>query len=95
MIRCKLSALFAILFLTTSSFAQLTVPPDGGNKKASVSERIGITDVTIHYERPGEKGREGKTWSGMVHSGFKDLSFGSRQYLADGGQMKTHNHFYY
>ncbi len=51
----KLSALFAILFLTASSFTQLTVPPDGGNKKASVSERIGIgiTDVTIHYDRPG------------------------------------------
>lgn len=73
----KLSALFAILFLTTSLFAQLTLPPDGGNKKASVSERIGITDVTIHYDRPGVKGREGKIWNGLVHSGFKDLGFGS------------------
>ncbi len=73
----KLSALFAILFLTTSLFAQLTVPPNGGNKKASVSERIGITDVTIHYDRPAVKGREGKIWNGLVHSGFRDLGFGS------------------
>lgn len=40
----KLSSLFAILLLAPSLFAQLTVPPDGGNKKASVSERIGITE---------------------------------------------------
>lgn len=73
----KLSALFAIPFLTTSLFAQLTVPPSGGNKKASVSERIGITDVTIHYNRPGVKGRVGKIWNGLVHSAFKDLGFGS------------------
>ena len=34
----------------TVSFAQipLTVVPSGGNKKAYVSERIGLTDVTIH-----------------------------------------------
>src|SRR6478672_3135851 len=55
----------------------LTIPPDGGNKKASVSERIGITDVTIHYDRPAVKGREGKIWNGLVHTGFKDLGFGT------------------
>ncbi len=55
----KLSVLFAILFLTTSLFAQVTMPLPGGNKKASIGERIDITDVTIHYDRPGGKGREG------------------------------------
>lgn len=55
----------------------LTTPPNGGNKKASVSERIGITDVTIHYDRPGVKGREGKIWNGLVHTGFTDLGFGT------------------
>jgi tetratricopeptide (TPR) repeat protein len=62
-----------------SSFAQipLTVSPSGGNKKASLSERIGITDVTIHYDRPGVKGREGKIWGQLVPVGFTDPGFGS------------------
>ncbi|MBC7873170.1 MAG: DUF2911 domain-containing protein, partial [Ferruginibacter sp.] len=61
------------------SFAQipLTMLPDGGNKKAAVSERIGLTDVTINYDRPGVKGREGKIWGQLVHAGFIDQQFGS------------------
>lgn len=59
------------------SKAQLTLPPTGGNKKASVSERIGITDVTVHYDRPGVKGREGKIWGQLVAYGFNDLGFGT------------------
>lgn len=61
------------------SFAQipLTVAPSGGNKKASVSERIGLTDVTIHYDRPAVKGREGKVWGELVPVGFTDPGFGS------------------
>ncbi len=55
----------------------LTVSPSGGNKKASVSERIGLTDVSIHYDRPGVKGREGKIWGQLVHVGFVDQQFGT------------------
>lgn len=62
---------------TLNTFAQLNTVPDGGNKKASVSEKIGITDVNIHYDRPGVKGREGKIWGQLVHLGFADLGFGS------------------
>lgn len=60
-------------------FAQipLTTAPSGGNKKASVSERIGLTDITIKYDRPGVKGREGKIWGQVVHAGFIDQGFGS------------------
>ncbi len=57
--------------------AQLTVPPNGGNRKATVGERIGITDVTIHYDRPGVKGREGKIWGQLIAPGFNDLGFGN------------------
>ena len=46
-----------ILACLISAGQNLTTPPDGGNKKATVSERIGITDVTIHYDRPAVKGR--------------------------------------
>ena len=73
----KLSALCTMLCFTLSMSAQLITPPDGGNKKASVSERIGITDVTINYDRPAVKGREGKIWNGLVHVGYKDLGFGT------------------
>ena len=68
---------FALAVFTLTALSQLVSVPDGGNKKASVSERIGITDVTIHYDRPGVKGREGKIWGQLVHVGFADLGFGS------------------
>ncbi|HMK04640.1 MAG TPA: DUF2911 domain-containing protein [Ferruginibacter sp.] len=74
----KLLFVFIILCSSTFSFAQgLTTAPDGGNKKASISERIGITDVTLHYDRPAVKGREGKIWGGLVANGFTDLGFGT------------------
>ena len=57
--------------------AQLSTTPNGGNKKATVAERIGLTDVTIHYDRPGVKGREGKIWGALVPYGFTDLGFGT------------------
>ena len=69
-----LSLLFCSKFLIAQN---LTVPPNGGNKKASISERIGITDVTIHYDRPGVKGREGQIWGKLVPYGFNDLGFGT------------------
>ena len=59
------------------SFAQLTTLPDGGNKKASVSERIGLTDVTIDYDRPAVKGREGQIWGKLVAEGYTDQGFGT------------------
>ena len=68
---------FIVLSGMIASSQNLTTPPNGGNKKASVSERIGITDVTIHYDRPGVKGREGKIWNSLVHVGYKDLGFGT------------------
>jgi len=71
-----LAAIF-MLFTIFATSQSLTIPPNGGNKKASVSERIGITDVAIHYDRPGVKGREGKIWNGVVHTGFTDLGFGT------------------
>ncbi len=75
-------AIFLLLLagnFTVNSFSQipLTVTPSGGNKKASVSERIGLTDVSIHYDRPAVKGREGKVWGDLVPVGFIDPGFGS------------------
>ncbi len=68
------------LFLTESPFcytisfnlfSQLTTSTYGGNKRAWTGERIGLTEVTIRYDkRPGVKGREGKIWGTLVKEGF-------------------------
>ena len=74
----KKSLIFICLFIWSLSIsAQLTQPDAAGNKKASVSERIGLTLVKIDYDRPAVKGREGKIWGGLVHYGFKDLQYGT------------------
>ena len=73
----KLSFLFICVCLFCQLQAQLTTTPSGGNKKAMVGERIGLTDVAIHYDRPGVKGREGKIWGQLIPVGFTDLGFGS------------------
>ncbi|MES2882448.1 MAG: DUF2911 domain-containing protein [Bacteroidota bacterium] len=65
------------IIICTFSNAQLITLPDGGNKKAWVGERVGITDITIEYSRPAVKGREGKIWGELVHAGYSDLGFGT------------------
>jgi hypothetical protein len=71
----------ALLVTFTPAIAQimpLTLEPDGGNKKASVSEQIGIVKIAINYSRPGVKGREGKIWNTPVaHYGFVDQGHGT------------------
>jgi hypothetical protein len=69
--------IMALLALCIYSTAQLTTTPSGGNKKAWVGEQIGLTTVEIHYDRPGVKGREGRIWGQLVHTGFTDQGFGS------------------
>lgn len=75
----QLSLLIALATLTNQLLTAqgLTTAPDGGNRKAAVSEVIGITKVNIHYDRPCVKGREGKIWGGLVPFGFSDLNFGT------------------
>jgi tetratricopeptide (TPR) repeat protein len=65
-----------LVLISIASKAQVTFPADG-NKKASVSEFIGITEVKINYSRPGVKGREGQIWGNVVHYGFKDFNYGT------------------
>jgi hypothetical protein len=71
------ATIFVLSMFNFCTAQKLITPADGGNKKAMVSERIGITDVTIHYDRPAVKGREGKIWGDLVHTGFSDLGFGT------------------
>lgn len=55
--------------------AQMDVPMDGGSIKASISEDVGITNISIQYWRPGVKGREGAIWGALVPYGFNSFSF--------------------
>ncbi|TDX00611.1 DUF2911 domain-containing protein [Dinghuibacter silviterrae] len=71
---CGVLALLPVFTMAQS--LPLTMKPDGGNKRASVAETIGITDVSIHYDRPGVKGRDGKIWGQLVPVGFYDQGFG-------------------
>lgn len=75
----KISLFFSAVFLlVTATFAQnLTTPVGGGSPHAWVGERVGITDISISYNRPGVKGREGKIWGDLVPYGYTDLGFGT------------------
>src|SRR5688572_31274359 len=70
-----------LVLISTLGLAQImpiTIEPDGGNKKASVSEQIGIVKISISYSRPGVKGREGKIYNTPVaHYGFADQGHGT------------------
>jgi hypothetical protein len=72
---------FLLVLISTLGIAQImpiTLEPDGGNKKASISEQIGIVKIAISYSRPGVKGREGKIWNTPVaHYGFVDQGHGT------------------
>jgi len=72
----KLIAIILFAFVTITGNAQITLPPDG-NKKASISENIGITKVQMEYSRPAVNGREGQIWGKLVHYGFADLGYGT------------------
>lgn len=62
-----------ILCLNSSAFAQLNVPR--GSQQATVSQRVGITDISISYSRPSVNGRE--IWGKLVPYGMNNLGFGT------------------
>lgn len=62
-----------IICIHTSAFAQLNLP--SGSQLASVSQRVGITDITITYSRPSVNGRE--IWGKLVPFGMNNLGFGT------------------
>jgi hypothetical protein len=54
--------------------SQMDLPAMGFNVRASISQEVGITSITIKYSRPGVKGREGKIWGNLVPHGFKTFN---------------------
>jgi hypothetical protein len=74
----KLTTLLIIqLFIASHSFAQLDLPRSGGNPRATISQEVGITDITIKYSRPHVNNREGKIYGdgNVVTYGFSTSSF--------------------
>lgn len=73
----------SLLLAATSAFAQmpgLTLPPNGDNQKAVVTQFIGPAQVTIEYSSPkvhgpGGADRRGKIWGELVGYGMADLGF--------------------
>lgn len=62
-----------MLTFSFSTFAQLNAPR--GSQLATVSQRIGITDVHIKYSRPSVNNRE--VWGKLVLYGMNNLGFGT------------------
>jgi Protein of unknown function (DUF2911) len=78
----------AVIYCITISSANaqtLDMPPNGGNPKATTSESIGVTDITVKYSRPGVKKRDGKVWGNVVKYGFGNSTFMSSQYFSQTG----------
>ncbi len=76
--KMKIIKLFCVATLITNvSFAQMDVPPSGGNPRAMISEEVGITSITIKYGRPDVNKREGKIYGdgNLVPYGFNTNSF--------------------
>ena len=69
--------LLSLIFLASHSFAQLDLPPVGNNPRASITEEVGITAITIKYSRPDVNKREGKIWGdgNVVTYGFSTQNF--------------------
>ena len=73
--------LSVMLFLTVSSFAQMDLPPSGNNPRATITEEVGITSVTVKYSRPDVNKREGKIWGdgNLVTYGFSSTNLNTNK----------------
>lgn len=71
-----LSGAFVIMFLAASNlFAQQITTPRAASPAAKVSQKIGISHVTVKYSRPSVRDRE-IYGTGIAHYGYVNLGFG-------------------
>ena len=72
---------FVLFILIQSSLAQMDLPPSGNNPRATISEEVGITSITIKYSRPDVNKREGKIWGegNLVTYGFTSLNLNTNK----------------
>ena len=75
-------ALFAPLrFACAQIHSEITLPPNGDNERAEVSQWIGLAKITIAYHSPNVHGgggadRTGHIWGELVQYGFFDDGYG-------------------
>jgi hypothetical protein len=71
-----ISTLFFLMALITVN-AQMDLPPSGNNPRATVTEEVGITSISIKYSRPDVNKREGKIYGdgNLITYGFSSGSF--------------------
>jgi len=73
----------ALIVVPVLASAQMvTLPPDGKNQKASVSQWIGLVEVNVTYNAPKVTApdgtdRTGKIWGQLVPYGMANLGFGT------------------
>ncbi len=73
----------ALIVVPVLASAQIvTLPPDGKNQKASVSQWIGLVEVNVTYNSPKVTApdgtdRTGKIWGQLVPYGMANLGFGT------------------
>jgi tetratricopeptide (TPR) repeat protein len=82
--KISLAAIAAVVFFICSvlilpATAQMMRMPDGNvNFKNKTARQLGATDISISWNAPGVKGREGKIWgTDVAPYGFTVLGFGS------------------
>lgn len=69
---------FIICFESERIVAQTIQIPNGTNPKCQTGRTIGVTNIDVHWNAPGVKGREGKIWgTPIAHYGSIVLGFGS------------------
>lgn len=74
------SLIFLIAFINLSFFAstQALRIPGTANLTSSAGRKVGTTEIKIHWNAPGVKGREGKIWgTNVAYYGTQVLGFGS------------------
>ncbi len=67
--------LLGAMMFCTKGIAQLDLPR--GSQMAKVSQRLGISDITIIYSRPSVNDRE--IWGSLVPYGMNNLGFGTAE----------------
>ena len=72
-VQAVLAFIVVCLCLTIPVQAQLDLPR--GSQMAKVSQRVGITDLTIVYSRPSVNNRE--VWGSLVPYGMNNFGFGT------------------
>jgi tetratricopeptide (TPR) repeat protein len=71
----KINFIAVLLCLTISVTAHAQLNTPRGSQQATISQRVGISDISITYSRPSVNGRD--LWGALVPYGMNNLGFGT------------------